>query len=299
MKSTLIALLFFFFTLTSHSQSAITPEQRLQANNYFVANDWSNTIKVYQLIIKAEPQNWNAKMRVGIAFINMRKAKEGLPYLEEAVKIANNAPTMYYLGSAYAQLDEKEKAFEWLEKSLQAGLSMQPTFEADANYTTLKGDTRYNKFYERLKRNAHPCQYVDEARQFDFWIGEWNALSAAGQPAGKSKIEPLLDDCVILENWVSNPPNLYSGKSFNLYNGVTKKWMQTWVDDKGGVTEYINGEYKDNKMIFVTLPDASHQVTRLTFHNLNPNLVRQHFEVTNDEGKTWTTTTDLYYHRIK
>ncbi len=122
--------------------------------------------------------------------------------------------------------------------------------------------------------------------------------STTNQPAGKSKIEILLNDCVILENWTSAPPNLYAGKSFNLYNGATKKWMQTWVDDKGGVLEFIDGGYKDNKMVFVTRPDTQNQITRLTFYNMNPNLVRQLFEVTKDDGKTWTTTTDLYYNRV-
>jgi tetratricopeptide (TPR) repeat protein len=295
-------LLYLFLVSATfcHAQSVVTPEQRQEANRYFNSSDWANAIKTYEAISKLESQNWNARMRIGIALSKTSKAKEALPYLEEAVKLGNNnASTMYYLSSAFAQLNDKDKAFEWLEKSIQYGLGMQPVFEADVNYTALKSDARYNKLYDQLKRNVHPCQYVPEARQFDFWIGEWDAQSALGQPGGKSNIERMLDDCVILENWTSAPPNVYSGKSFNLYNRVTGKWMQTWVDDKGGVLEFINGEYKDNKMTFVTLPDAQKQITRLTFYNLNPDLVRQHFEVTKDNGKTWNTTTDLYYHRIK
>jgi len=65
------------------------------------------------------------------------------------------------------------------------------------------------------------------------------------------------------------------------------------------VLEFVDGEYKDNKLTFVTKSNAQHQITRLTFYNLKPELVRQVFEVTTDDGKTWTTTTDLYYHRIK
>ena len=92
---------------------------------------------------------------------------------------------------------------------------------------------------------------------------------------------------------------MYSGKNFNLYNPTTQRWMQTWVDDKGGVIEFLNGEYKDKKMAFVTRPDTSNQITRLTFYNMGPDLVRQHFEITKDDGKTWSTTIDLSYHRIK
>jgi tetratricopeptide (TPR) repeat protein len=297
MKTFLLFTL-FLFSLIVQAQT-ITPEQRKDANNYFLANDWINTIKSYQLIAKAEPQNWNARMRWGIGLTNTGKVKEALPLLEEAVTIGKNAPTMYYLSSAYAKDGNKEKAFEWLDQSIKNGLGMLTAFELDINFNSLKTDSRYQAMHEQLKRNVNPCQYLPEARQFDFWIGEWDAVAATGQSAGKSRIERMLGDCVIFENWTSAPPNLYAGKSFNLYNSLTKKWMQTWVDDKGGVIEFINGEYKDNVMTFITLPDAQKQITRLTFHNLNPNLVRQHFEVTSDDGKTWTTTTDLYYHRVK
>jgi len=281
------------------SQSEITAEQKQQASQYYAAGDWNSAIKSYQVIVKADPQNWNAKMRLGVALTSSGKPMEALPFLKDAVEIAKNAPPMYYLASAYASLDNKEKAFEWLDQSLQNGLNMLNIFESDPNLANLKNDPRYTAAYERLKKNVHPCLYLPEMRQFDFWIGRWNVQSANGQFVGESKIEKILDDCVILENWTSAAPNRYAGKSFNLYNTSTGKWMQTWVDDKGGVSEFIKGEYKEGTMQFVTLPDKQKKMTRLTFTRLNENLVRQHFEVTTDDGKIWTTTTDLYYHRIQ
>jgi WD40 repeat protein len=35
--------------------------------------------------------------------------------------------------------------------------------------------------------------------------------------------------------------------SFNQYTG---KWQQTWVDDAGDITEFVDGEYKDQVMRF-------------------------------------------------
>jgi tetratricopeptide (TPR) repeat protein len=288
-----------FFPLFTFAQSGITVEQRQQANQFFQEGSWQKSIAAYQAIAQAEPQNWNAQMRWGISLTNSGKPKDALPLLENADKIGNNGQTKYYLGSAYAKDGNREKAFEWLDKALTNGFGALSIFESDAGYNSFKSEAQYSIYHERLKRGIYPCRYSAEARQFDFWIGEWDVKNTQGQPAGKSKIELMLGDCVIFENWTTAPPNIYSGKSFNLYNSVTKKWMQTWVDDKGAVIEFIDGEYKDNKLTFVTKPDAQNQVTKLTFHNLNPNLVRQHFEVTSDNGKTWTTTTDLYYNRVK
>ena len=64
-------------------------------------------------------------------------------------------------------------------------------------------------------------------RQFDFWIGEWEAYNLKGQKAGDSKIELILDSCIILENWTSTSVIKglrYAGKSYNTYNTATKKW---------------------------------------------------------------------------
>ncbi len=294
----IISLLLVLLPLFGYAQS-ITAEQRQQANKLFTELNWKESLKAYETIVKAEPQNWNAKMRMAVSLTELGRQKEALPLLEEANKLGKNFLTKYYLSSAYARDANKEQAFMWLDSALTAGFAQLTVFERDAGFNALKNDKRYAAAHDRLLKSVYPCRYLSEARQFDFWIGEWDVKNTQGQPAGKSKIDLILSDCIIYENWTSALPNIYSGKSFNLYNGVTKKWMQTWVDDKGGVLEFLDGEYKDNKLTFVTRPGANNQITRLTFFNLNPNLVRQLFEVTNDDGKTWTTTTDLYYNRVK
>src|SRR5580704_7977514 len=72
-----------------------------------------------------------------------------------------------------------------------------------------------------------PCTSDPVYRQFDFWIGEWDVYAKNGKKAGDSKIDLILDSCIILENWKSaNAFNglYYTGKSFNTYNSVTKQW---------------------------------------------------------------------------
>lgn len=299
MKRALFLLFVFGSFGVVYPQTVVTPEQRQQANTYFQAGEWGKAITAYKAIATAEPQNGNARMRWGASLNHTGKTKEAIVLLEEALTMGANAQMYYYLGSAFAKDGNKDKAFAMLDRALTNGFSSLSVFEGDDGYNSIRTDPRYLPLANRLMHGIYPCRYSPEARQFDFWVGEWDVKNPQGQPAGKSKIEIMLGDCVIFENWTSAAPNLFAGKSFNLYNAASKKWMQTWVDDKGGVIEFIDGEYKDNKMVFVTRPNAQKQVTRLSFHNLKPDLVRQHFEVTNDEGKTWTTTTDLYYYRIR
>jgi hypothetical protein len=147
-----------------------------------------------------------------------------------------------------------------------------------------------------------PCTTDTMYRQFDFWIGAWEVYGQNGQKAGDSKIELILDSCIILENWTSARAG-YGGKSFNTYNSLTRQWQQTWVDNRGGSTEYLEGKREGNKMIFRTKPfpvaKDSMAVRRLSFYQLSADAVRQHGEISKDQGATWQTEYDLMYRRKK
>src|SRR3982751_391018 len=67
----------------------------------------------------------------------------------------------------------------------------------------------------------HPCPTMAEARQFDFWIGTWDvtpwqvAAPTAKQKMGVNEVYPILEHCVISENWTGVRGS--NGKSYNFY----------------------------------------------------------------------------------
>lgn len=162
--------------------------------------------------------------------------------------------------------------------------------------------------YSFLVFNAaaqRPCS-APEFRQFDFWIGDWEAFAPNGNKGGDSKISIILDSCVILEEWTSAGAQqglIYSGKSFNSFNAATRQWQQTWTDNTGNTTEFLRGEGHDGKIIYyadkVTGPKGKNFMRRLSFTKLSDDKVRQLGERSDDEGKTWTTEYDLEYRRKK
>lgn len=148
-----------------------------------------------------------------------------------------------------------------------------------------------------------PCD-KPEFRQFDFWVGEWEAFAPNGNKGGDSKISIIIDSCVILEEWTSASLQQgfrYAGKSFNTYNLATKQWQQTWVDNTGNTTEFLRGEGSDGKIIFyadhVTGPKGEKFMRRLTFTKLSNDKVRQFGELSTDGGTTWKTEYELEYRR--
>ncbi len=143
-------------------------------------------------------------------------------------------------------------------------------------------------------------------RQFDFWLGEWEAFGKNGQKAGDSKITLILDSCVILEEWASASLQQglrYAGKSFNTYNSATKQWQQTWVDNVGGTNEYLIGKFENNQIIYSSTPfkfnKDSMAIRKMTFTNLSKEKLRQHGQISKDNGLTWSTEYDLEYLRKK
>lgn len=152
-----------------------------------------------------------------------------------------------------------------------------------------------------LAQNTKRPRCADQPvyQQFDFWIGEWNVFALNGQQAGTSKVERLLDSCVLLENWYSAGGS--NGKSFNAYNGAKAKWQQYWVDNNGGVTEYLNGRFENGSMIMETekipISNQGFKIMRMTFTPISADKVRQHGQSSTDGGQTWKTDFDLEYRR--
>jgi hypothetical protein len=149
---------------------------------------------------------------------------------------------------------------------------------------------------------TRPCAGNPVYRFFDFWIGDWEAFGGNGKKAGDSKIELLLDSCVIFENWISTTQG-YMGKSMNTFNTQTGMWQQTWMDNKGGLTEYVNSKWEKDKMILTSRnekqKDGTYKILRMVFTKLSNDAVRQFGESSADNGKTWKTDFDLEYHRKK
>ncbi len=157
-------------------------------------------------------------------------------------------------------------------------------------------------FTVNAQQPAHPCATDTLYRSFDFWIGDWEVYATNGKKAGDSRIELILDSCIILENWTGSG-GTYTGKSFNTYNAYTRQWQQTWVDNSSGTTEYLRGTAEKDRIIFYAdnVSDFSGKnfMRRLTFYNLGVDKVRQFGERSDDGGKTYKAEFDLEYRRKK
>jgi hypothetical protein len=134
-----------------------------------------------------------------------------------------------------------------------------------------------------------PCT-GPEHRQFDFWVGEWDVTLPNGSPAGTNRIRAINAGCALQEEWTGASGS--TGTSLNAFDTSTGRWHQTWVGNDGLVL-LLDGGLRDDAMELsgiTTGADGTKTLHRIRWTPLGgtPATVRQLWESSSDDGKTWT-----------
>lgn len=144
-----------------------------------------------------------------------------------------------------------------------------------------------------------PPPVPPEARQFDFWVGNWE-VSANGQVQGYNRIDSILGGRVLHENYTTK--GAFAGHSYNSYNAPAKRWEQFWVDNSGTVLHITGGLNDAGQMVLTgdrVGPDGKTVTDRITWTPNEDGTVRQHWEVNADGGEGWQTVFDGTYRRVE
>jgi tetratricopeptide (TPR) repeat protein len=273
------------------------------ANEAFNKKDWKQCVILYDRVTAADPKNGRAWYRLGVALHKTGENEKAITALQTATHAGVPAYlTEYQKALAYASLQKTDQVFEHLDKAVSGGFAQPEQMQSDEELQEYRSDPRFSKLKELGERNERPCLYASENHQFDFWLGKWNVVTTADEmEAGTSRIEKILNDCVILEHWTSaNSP--YQGKSYNTYNTSLKRWEQFWADNSQGMIHFY-GSLQDGVMDYwtdsVPQPDGKLLKRHLQFIPLGPDKVRQFSQGSNDDGKTWFVEYDFTYNRTK
>ena len=139
-----------------------------------------------------------------------------------------------------------------------------------------------------------PCS-DPEARQFDFWIGEWDCTWEGGRAT--NRIEAIMGGCVILERFDGRPGLELDGMSVSVWNPVLRRWQQTWVDSWGSYFA-LTGEFRDGRM-GLSCADTREAGTmlRMLFENITADGLDWSWSRSGDAGATWEPLWELRYSR--
>ncbi len=296
-------LLFVTFPRPLRSQVEGSAPDDSAADRAYSSSDWKSAASSYRVLSQQSPGNARYWYRLGVAQKNLGEFDQALESLAKSESAgAPQHLVRYAQAETRAKKGDSTAAFSLLEQALASGYALPDQMASDPDLSSLRPDPRFAKLLDQARRAQAPCKYAPEHRQFDFWIGEWSVVTAKGElPAGDSRIELTLGDCVIVENWTSKNTT-YAGKSYNVYNTTDKHWEQFWVDNSAGMIHFV-GNLKGGVMDFYTAdepqPDGTTRRRHLRFFPLGPDKVRQYSQGSTDHGKTWTDEYDFIYTRKK
>lgn len=105
-------------------------------------------------IFETNPHLEGLRPLLAVVLITQDSLKEARTNLTHGVleKAASDHDIAYWVASAYSLLDETDKAFDWLERSVKLGLEDRNWFQRDTNLKNIRGDSRFDALMVRIGR---------------------------------------------------------------------------------------------------------------------------------------------------
>lgn len=143
-----------------------------------------------------------------------------------------------------------------------------------------------------------PACETPEHRQFDYWVGYWDVYRTGTDTlVAHSLIERRYAGCAIRENWM--PLRNQGGGSFSIWHPATRQWRQLWVDSSNGWVEFtggiVNGAMELTGPWAGSGPNGENGIVRMRYDRGENGAVRQHGDVSIDNGRTWAPSFDFTY----
>lgn len=136
-----------------------------------------------------------------------------------------------------------------------------------------------------------------EARQFDFWVGEWDVNLRIHQPDGswqdaqqaEARIYPILSGKAVLELWESTAIKGFSVRYFDTDQRQWVLWLN-WPGPNRSGSSSLTGTFRHGRGDFYSTrqaPDGSEVTSRYSFNDITPHSLRWDDGYSEDGGSTW------------
>ena len=125
------------------------------ADSDYSRQRWAPAIAIYQSFVSTSPRSGRAWFNLGYAFHYSREHTKAVDAFEHALALGYHKPTSTYnVACAYAMLNQRDAAFEWLDRALAAGFDSFGDLSWDKDLDNLRSDPRFKRFRDTANYNT-------------------------------------------------------------------------------------------------------------------------------------------------
>lgn len=300
----IFSIILFFCLYAGWSQPASGGAFR-EPDSLYMAQDFVHAKIIYKRLLSEDSKDAFHLNRLGFSAFNTGDWSEAEKFFTLSLATHPSGPIKASVLSRMARIGalrhRDQQAMDLIDSAVSSGYSSLTELDTLKDFDAIRVQTQFKKARDRVFNALYPCANDPRAKEFDFWVGEWEVyVTGSNNYAGHSLVQKISGGCGLLENWTSS---VSEGKSLNFIDDSSGRWKQVWVGSyANGKQDFFNGEYKEGAMRFTYETkdlQGNRQIGRFIFYNQGTEQVRQFNEFSPDNGKTWTTSYDFTYKRKK
>jgi hypothetical protein len=267
----------------------------------FEEGRWDEAIAEYREILAAYPEDRLSLLRIAQAQRELKRHDDALQTLETA-RTANAPEAMIDLERArnLALMGRDDEALAALDSADHSGIRALALVETAPEFNEYRGLSRFQRVHRNIRARVYPCEGVEAASAFDFWVGRWEVRMPDGTLIGTNTISKRDGGCSIQERWEGAGGS--TGSSLSFYLPSREEWRQVWTGS-GGTLFDITGKAENGSMHMegtIEYVETNRVVAfRGTWTEAADGRVRQRLEEFDLAAQTWIVWFDGFYRRLE
>jgi tetratricopeptide (TPR) repeat protein len=117
------------------------------SNSQYSKQRWAPAVKTYDAFVRNNPTNGRAWFNLGFALHYSSEHSRAIQAFEQAVQLGYRKGTsLYNIACGHSMMGNRDAAFEWLEKAIDAGFDIKGYILSDEDLNNLRSDPRFKRF---------------------------------------------------------------------------------------------------------------------------------------------------------
>jgi hypothetical protein len=266
----------------------------------FEQGRWEDAIREYRSILAAYPEDRLSLLRIAQAQRELKRYEEALATLEQA-RTANAPEAMVDFERArnLALLHRDEDALNALDAADHSGLRALELVEQAPELGPYRKLPRFQGIYRSVRARVYPCEAIEGADAFDFWLGHWEVRTPDGTLIGTNTITKRDGGCSVQEHWEGAGGS--SGTSVSFFSPSHGDWRQVWTGSGGTLFDMTGGPADGGMRMEGTIEYVAPDRVIAFRGRWTPGpdgRVRQRLEEFDLAANTWIVWFDGFYRRL-